>query len=55
MTRDTVSEARLAKLIHQTAKMLVALLEKEYGFGKNIQMSTDIRETAANVIGQRIQ
>lgn len=29
-----MSENRLAHIVHQCAKMLVTLLEKEYGFGK---------------------
>jgi hypothetical protein len=29
-----MNEAKLAKLIWQAAKLLVGLLEKEYGFGR---------------------
>ena len=33
-----MTERRLAHIVHQCAKMLVALLEKEFGLGKGKQV-----------------
>ena len=41
-----MTERRLAHIVHQTAKFLVSLLEKEYGFGlnKKPQIKFEVRE-----------
>ena len=37
---NRLNESKLAKIIHRVAKMLVSLLEEEYGLGKKDKQTT---------------
>jgi len=48
-----MSEPKLARIVYQVAKMLVGLMEKEFGFGKRIPGTTlvdDVQLGDARVI-----
>lgn len=38
-----MTDRKLAAIIWQASKMLVALLEKEYGFGRKVQQAVETR------------